>query len=318
MNLKFSSRPLTIELVTLIYTLFTSLVILLMWNKMGEPLRLLEGRALVLIGMAGIYMIYRAFPHILTNALRYIYPLAVLGYWYQDTYEFCRHFPYLDHLFAEADLQLFCCQPSIEFARWLPDKIWSELFNMGYFSYYPLIALTVLTPLLTQREDFERTAFIVVTGFFMYYLIYLFLPVAGPQYYFYAVGDTLIQNGHFPQIGDYFNYHADLAPSPGDAGFFRDLVDSTQASGERPTAAFPSSHVGMSTILMILLYHNRKYLFALALPFYIFLCCATVYIQAHYLIDVIGGLVSAVLFYLFCNWLWKRYGQPNPIMSKSE
>lgn len=34
------------------------------------------------------------------------------------------------------------------------------------------------------------------------------------------------------------------------------------------------------------------------LPFYIFLCLATVYIQAHYLIDAIAGLISAVIIYL--------------------
>ena len=314
MNFKTDLRSMTIELVTLIYTLFTSVVILLLWDKMDEPLRMLEGRGLVLLGMVGIYMIYRAFPHLITNVLRYLYPLAVLGFWYQDTYEFCRLFPNMDYIFAHADLWLFGCQPSIEFSQAFPQKVWSELFNMGYFSYYPLIAFTVLAPLFTNRKDFERTGFIIVTGFFLYYLIYLFLPVAGPQYYFYAVGQDIIQNGHFPIIGDYFNYPTDLAPSPGTEGFFRDLVDSTPASGERPTAAFPSSHVGMSTMLMILLFKNRRYLAAIALPFYFFLCCATVYIQAHYLVDVMGGLVSAVLFYIICDHLWRRFGQPSPVM----
>jgi len=83
-------------------------------------------------------------------------------------------------------------------------------------------------------------------------------------------------------------------------------VEMTQASGERPTAAFPSSHVGISTILLILLWQNRLWLFALAIPFYVLLCCATVYIQAHYLIDVFGGFVTAVIFYSIAQWLWER------------
>ena len=37
---------------------------------------------------------------------------------------------------------------------------------------------------------------------------------------------------------------------------------------------------------------NRKLVYIL-LPFYVFLCMATVYIQAHYLIDALAGLVSA-------------------------
>ena len=60
----------------------------------------------------------------------------------------------------------------------------------------------------------------------------------------------------------------------------------------------PSSHVGVSTICMLLVWHagNRKMLYVM-LPFYIFLCLATVYIQAHYLIDAIAGLISAVVIY---------------------
>lgn len=302
-------KALSIEWVTLVYTLFTSLIIVLLWSHMNNPFRLLEGRAMVLTAMGLIYLIYRARPNRYTLFLRYLFPLTLLGYWYPDTYEFCQCFPNLDHWFAKADLFLFGCQPSIAFQAWLPEKLWSELFHMGYFAYYPMIALTVLSPLFTDRKLFQPTAFIVLTAFFLYYTIYLFLPVAGPQYYFHAVGFELIQSGHFPEIGDYFRYHTELAPSPGPDGFFHDLVETTQKSGERPTAAFPSSHVGMSTVLMFLLYRNRRYLALLAFPFYFFLCCATVYIQAHYLIDVFGGLVTAVVFYYFCNWVWERWSQ---------
>ena len=61
----FSSRqrPLGIELVTFIYTLFTSLLICFLWNRMDNPLRLLESRAVVLGCMGIIYAIYRAQPN---------------------------------------------------------------------------------------------------------------------------------------------------------------------------------------------------------------------------------------------------------------
>lgn len=299
-------RPLPIELVTLAYTLFTSLLILLLWKKMDDPLRLLEGRAFVLVGMGFIRLIYQAQPNRYTMFLRYLFPLSLLAYWYPDTYEFCKIFPYQDHVFAAAEQALFGCQPSLAFSEAVPQKLWSELFHMGYVAYYPLIALTVLAPLFTRHGGFERTTFIVLTSFFFYYLIYLFLPVAGPQYYFHAIGNDMALSGHFPQLGDYFRYHTELSPSPGPEGFFRNLVELTQASGERPTAAFPSSHVGISTVLLILLWQNRRWLFATALPFYFFLCCATVYIQAHYLIDVFGGLVTAVIFYRLSQWLWEK------------
>ena len=50
--MKFALRQklLPVEWVTLAYTLFTSLLILLLWRDMADPLRLLTGRALVVAG----------------------------------------------------------------------------------------------------------------------------------------------------------------------------------------------------------------------------------------------------------------------------
>ena len=145
--------PILVEWVTLAYTLFTTLLIVLFWSQMGNPLQLLEGRSMVVGGMALLWFFYHLRPSKYILLLRYIFPLSLLGYWYPDTYEFCQLFPNLDYVFAAADHALFGCQPSITFAQWLPQKVWSELFHMGYFAYYPLIFLTVLAPLFTDRKS---------------------------------------------------------------------------------------------------------------------------------------------------------------------
>lgn len=76
------------------------------------------------------------------------------------------------------------------------------------------------------------------------------------------------------------------------------MVENAKAAGERPTAAFPSSHVGVATVIMLLAGHTRnRRLCLLLLPFFVFLCMSTVYIQAHYVIDAIAGLLTGVLFY---------------------
>ena len=94
-------------------------------------------------------------------------------------------------------------------------------------------------------------------------------------------------------------------------GFFYNLVEGSQQIGERPTAAFPSSHVGISTLLMIMAWRGSRWLFACLFPFYILLCCATVYIQAHYLIDSIVGFISAFGLYVVVTWMFKRwFAQP--------
>lgn len=297
---------LPVEAATLTYTLLTSAVIALCWTKMDHPWRLIEGRLWVLAGMAAIIGLYCLAPSRATRFMRSLYPLTLLGFWYPDTYEFCQLLPNLDWLFAEADLRLFGCQPALMFKVWLPGKAWSEAFHMGYFAYYPMIVLCVLLPLFTERERFQQTAFTLTTCFFFYYTIYLFLPVAGPQYYFHAVNPDLVAGGNFPHIGDYFRYHTELRASTLPDGFFKGLVESAQQSGERPTAAFPSSHVGMSTVIMILVGRMSRRVMLVLVPFYLLLCGATVYIEAHYMVDAIGGFLTALLFVPLAEKLYSR------------
>ena len=123
---------------------------------------------------------------------------------------------------------------------------------MGYAAYYPMIALTVFYYFIWRYKEFERVSFILLASFFIYYVVFIFVPVAGPTFYYKAVGLKTITSGVFPNINDYFNLHKDCLPSPGFTnGFFYNLVEDAKAAGERPTAAFPSSHVGISTICIV-------------------------------------------------------------------
>ena len=51
---------------------------------------------------------------------------------------------------------------------------------------------------------------------------------------------------------------------------------------------------------------NRKLTYLLT-PFYLLLCGATVYIQAHYLIDAIVGFISAFFVYHLATLMYKRW-----------
>ena len=85
------------------------------------------------------------------------------------------------------------------------------------------------------------------------------------------------------------------------------MVADAHDAGERPTAAFPSSHVGVSTILMLLVWQARaRRLFFWMLPIYVLLCLSTVYIMAHYAIDVLGGWLSAILFYAGLSFVYLK------------
>ena len=148
-------------------------------------------------------------------------------------------------------------------------------------------------------------------------MIFDFLPVAGPQYYFKAIGIDNALAGHFPEMGHYFQTHLEALRLPSH-GIFSDLVAGAQEVGERPTAAFPSSHVGMSSVTMILVWKTRnRWLFWCLMPFFILLCCATVYIKAHYLVDSIAGLITAFIFYYLADWCYSRFSKSMPLLHRA-
>lgn len=297
-----------VEKISLIYNLLTSILILYMFPQMDHPVQMLWERVLIAAMTFALMYLYRLAPCRFSAFVRIAVQMSLLSYWYPDTFEFNRLLPNLDHLFASAEQFIFGCQPAIEFSANLPQKWFSEAFNMGYFAYYPMIFLVTVYYFLFRFELFEKVSFVLVASFFIYYFIYIFVPVAGPQFYFPAIGMEQVNAGHFPFVNDYFNYHFELLPGPGDQhGFFYGLVEASQQVGERPTAAFPSSHVGISTILMIMAWRGSRILFACLAPFYILLVCATVYIQAHYLIDSIVGFVSAIGIYYVSTWMYKKW-----------
>lgn len=298
---------LAVEKLNLLYNLLTTILVLVLFDRLDAPEEQLMNRFLILFGTFAIIYLYTKFPSKASKYLRVFMQMWLLIYWYPETFEFNRLIPNFDHVFASLDYSLFGCQPALEFEQVLPGCFWREAFNFGYWLYYPMIALVTTYCFFCRPKQTERCTFIILSSFFIYYLIYMVLPVAGPQFYFPVIGDEAAATGFYPEIGYYFNQHPEITiVQENKGGLFTELVCMAQSTGERPTAAFPSSHIGVATILLFLAFRAKKALFALLLPVYLLLCCATVYIKAHYLVDAIAGVVSGVLFYMLTSWMYRR------------
>ena len=301
-------RFLAVEKLNLLYNLFTTLLIIIFFNRLNDPQAMLLGRFFIAFATFAVIYVYTKFPSMATRLLRVVSQMALLSYWYPDTFEFNRIFPNLDHLFATLESDLFGCQPALLFDQVCSGLFWREAFNMGYWLYYPMIALVSFYYFFCRPKEAERCTFVIMASFFLYYIVYIFLPVAGPQFYFPVIGEEIAAAGPYPELVDYFNLHPEITiAQEGKGGLFTELVGMAQGAGERPTAAFPSSHIGVTTILVMLAYRAKKWLFAVMFPVYVLLCCATVYIKAHYLVDAIAGLVTGVLVYYLTTWLYKKF-----------
>lgn len=296
------------EWIMLGYLVFTLLMVLVTYTKVANPDAMIWGRIRIAVMTFAMWGVYRMVPCKLTRFARIVVQMALLGWWYPDTYELNRLLPNLDHVFATAEQSIFGCQPALLFCKKMPWPVVSELMDMGYASYYPMIVLAAVYYFIWKYSEFQRATFVILASFFAYYIIFDLIPVTGPTFYYKAVGLDNITAGIFPNVGDWFNSHTECLPSPGYTdGLFYQLVEDAKAAGERPTAAFPSSHVAISTVIMLLVWHthNRRLFFCM-LPFYFFLCMATVYIQAHYAVDALAGFVSGILFYFIFMNIYKE------------
>ena len=299
---------LAVEWGALGYLVLTLLMMAVQWSQLVSAEAMIKGRLLFVLTTLALWGLYRLVPCRLTMFLRILAQMLFLSWWYPDTYELNRTLPNLDHIFAQWEQTLFGCQPALLFAQKAPWHWFSELMCLGYVSYFPLMTVLLVYYFLRRYHEFLMASFVVLGAFFAYYVVFILLPVTGPQFYYLAAGTGQIAAGHFPDLGYWFLTHAERMAAPGwSDGLFYHLLDLTHDAGERPTAAFPSSHVGVTTVVMLLALRTRSRRLVLSLlPFYVLLCLSTVYILAHYAIDALAGLLTGTLLYLLLKKAYER------------
>lgn len=278
----------TTDLITLCYLIITVFYIMLL-DGFSELLweAVVNRIGILLIMIFAIYFEYTR-NNGASRFLHLFYPILLMTYFYGETASL-NHLIFnenLDGIIYSIEQQAFGYQPSIEFSRTFPQQWISELLYFGYFSLYLMTFGVTLVFFLKKPKSVERIIFLIITSFFIYYLVFIIIPVVGPQYYFQTPLNEME-----------------------DSGFFSSAVKLIQHYGEKPTGAFPSSHVGMVLIYLYLSYRNIRWLFWVILPLFILIIFATVYIKAHYVVDVIAGLISAPIIYYLAGILYRLVRQ---------
>jgi membrane-associated phospholipid phosphatase len=185
-----------------------------------------------------------------------------------------------DSFFASIDYCIFGFQPAIQFPRYFQQyRIVNEMFFFSYFFYYALVTTGVWILFIRKRyQEAIRTLFIISVSFFIMYVWFIFFPVKGPKYY-------------FPELREiwYSNFRGFFFPK-----IMKALFNNTNLGG----AAFPSSHVALALIALILNFKYNRYLVPVYLPLTLLLFVSTVYLYAHYFIDIPAGMMAGALLYL--------------------
>ncbi|MBA3664835.1 MAG: phosphatase PAP2 family protein [Bacteroidetes bacterium] len=292
----FSELFLPVDLATIFYVLISGLY--LCFGSINFPALLphLIIRIFILVLIVVLSKLQRRFSaNKPLQFIRNFYPLLFLVFFYAETSSLKNTVftTNLDNYFFNAEQKIWGFQPSIVFSKVMNREWFNEMMNMCYFSYYILIPLVCFALYFKKPAQSVKGVFTVIFSFYLYYIIFCVLPVAGPQYY--------IIDQAYPTITPHF---------------FGNIMHNILTNHEEPTGAFPSSHVGIAVIINYLAFVHLKKLFFITLPFVVGICFATVYTRAHYLVDVFGGLVSAPLFIFLSYKVYNKFDPDNHLKTR--
>lgn len=298
---------LAMEWAIVAYAAVTMLIVLFCYTKLQNPDEMVWGRMRTVAVSIGLWGVYRLIPCQFTKLVRVTIQMVLLGWWYEDTYNINVLFPNLDHIVASWDQYLFHCQPALLFAANMTHPLLSEFLELSYVAYFPIIVAVCLYYFIKRYQEFEKCCFIIMASFFTFYIIFDVIPVVGPMYYYPAIGMSNVAKGVFPSVGNWFATHMTMMKPQGWVDGIGYQLLTLAHEGERPTGAFPSSHIGLTLVSFVLALRTRcKTLIFCILPLFVGICFATVYIRAHYVIDAIMGFVAGLVFYFLWALVAKR------------
>ncbi len=171
----------TLEWVMLGYMAITIITMLFTYTKLVNPEAMLWGRLRVLVMTIALWAVYRmiTLPHHQDGAHHRPdgFACLVVSRHLRNQPHVSQPRPYLCRLGAGS----FGCQPALLFAKALPWAVVSELMSMGYFMYYPMIALVSFYYFFCRYYEAERAS-IRHARQFLYLLSHLHLCTgSGPD-----------------------------------------------------------------------------------------------------------------------------------------
>ena len=179
----------------------------------------------------------------------------------------------LDYLLIRADYMIFGVHPTVYMERFV-HPVLTDILQVAYSTYYFLpVSLGVFLKIKGNEDDFERSLFLILLCFYLSYVGYILFPALGPRY--------AMQHLHEKELGGF------LVSQP-----IQDLLNLIEGIKRD---AFPSGHTGIALTVLFLAHRYAAMLFRIMLLPVVLLIIATVYCRYHYVVDVLGGILLAVV-----------------------
>ena len=232
----------------------------------------------------------------------YIILLVPIFFKTMEKMSFALHGQDYDTMLITADRLIFHTDPTVWLYTHIPVMpFFVEYLQIAYFLFYFLpIALMIEMYRRrldraegrlfedTVRDELEELRFVVFYGFCLSYIGYLFYPAIGPRF---TLHDFLALPKELPGV-----FFTNILRDIMNAG--ENIKEGMQIGAIKQVVtrdAFPSGHTDITLLTMILAF---KFKAKVRWPIFILgmsLLFSTVYLRYHYVIDLVGGLVFAMI-----------------------
>ncbi|HDD35297.1 MAG TPA: phosphatase PAP2 family protein [Candidatus Desulfofervidus auxilii] len=207
------------------------------------------------------------------SLIHYFYPVILIFFIFQSLGYLN---PYLHKHFNDAflyhlDIILFGQCPFDYLERF--KKPWlTEILQLGYISYYfmPIILISILFK--KHDKKLSSIIFTILLGFYLSYIGYLIFPAEGPRGL--GINQQSIYGGTWLAIK---------------------LFKILNFLEKNRLDAFPSGHTEISIICAYFAFYSGKKLGFFFSLFTILLIFSTVYCRYHYVVDVLAGILLAII-----------------------
>ncbi len=202
----------------------------------------------------------------------------------------------IDPILIKLDYMIFNTHPTVMLER-IVTPFLTDLFQIAYLTYYFIpISFGVLLLRNNQREDFERSLFLILFCFYLSYLGYILMPALGPRFAIDHLHNANLKGFLVAEpIQRCLNYLE---------GIKRD--------------AFPSGHSAIALIVLYLAYRFRRGFFWIALPIVLALLFSTVYCRYHYVVDVIAGFGLTISTIILGEWYYEWWSRRRIIIIEQD
>jgi membrane-associated phospholipid phosphatase len=191
----------------------------------------------------------------------------------------------IDYLLIRLDYDLLGCYPTVYLERF-SYPVFIDALQIAYSTYYFIpVAMGLALKARSRHKEFDKYIFVVLFCFYLSFIGYMFFPALGPRYSLQHLQtrgvDGLLVSGV--------------------------IQDTLNALEGVKRDAFPSGHTAV--VLVVLYYafrYDRRFACVITLPV-VLLIAATVFCRYHYVVDLIGGVILAVVSVALGELYYRRW-----------